>query len=162
MMERPPVDHIDDALLARFSSGELSEPEAAALALHLDDCPRCAARALMDDPLQAAFASLDDPATPPDLVPAVLAASLRPRPLPAEPIVAIVLIAVAFGVLVLGGQPVQLLTEGLLLVRSALVTASALGFTSALPSTLAAIGGMVLLGLAIATATRLDARRSEA
>ncbi|HJN73438.1 MAG TPA: zf-HC2 domain-containing protein [Myxococcota bacterium] len=69
------IQHPSDAHLGSFVRGDLGEADAVAVALHLDDCPRCATRAAGFDPLASAFASCDDPLVPDDLVAAVLAAA---------------------------------------------------------------------------------------
>lgn len=70
--------HVPDALLARFVDGELETLDAVKVAVHLDGCPACAARAAAAEPLGQAFASIDDPVPPPDLAPAIVAAALDP------------------------------------------------------------------------------------
>jgi len=70
MIQHPPDDH-----LSRFVQGDLDEAGAVAVALHLDDCPRCATRAAALDPMSVAFASCDDPLVPDDLVASVLDAT---------------------------------------------------------------------------------------
>lgn len=65
--------HVPDALLASFVRGALPDDEATTVALHIDDCGACQARATNAEPLAQAFASVDEPALPPDLVAGVLA-----------------------------------------------------------------------------------------
>ena len=69
------IQHPSDVHLSRFVQGDLDEPDAVAVALHLDDCPRCATRAAGFDPLASAFASCDDPLVPDDLISDVLEAT---------------------------------------------------------------------------------------
>jgi anti-sigma factor RsiW len=76
------IPHPDDRLLARFVDGDLPDEAAADLAVHLDGCPRCAARMNQIDPLVPLFARAPDPVAPPidvaDLL-ARAAAPARPR-----------------------------------------------------------------------------------
>lgn len=100
--------HIDADRLAAFVSGTLREPDAVEVALHLDDCPACANRAVGLEPLAAAFASVDDPRVPRELAAEVLhrAAQEPARPtLPVELVVGSLLIAAATTLAWLGGQP---------------------------------------------------------
>ncbi len=109
--------HLHDSLLLRFVDGRLDDQEAVEVARHLDDCPACAARATAAEPLAQAFASVDDPDLPQDLVTTIVATA-RQRPavaFPREPAVAAGLAAVA-GLVFLGlGAPTELAaTLGLL------------------------------------------------
>lgn len=70
--------HVPDELLYDFVDGDVGEQLAIHIASHLDACASCAARAHNADPLAIAFASMDDPEVPDDLVAAVLAAAERP------------------------------------------------------------------------------------
>lgn len=65
--------HLLDAQVSAFVEGTLDEADAAALADHLDSCPRCAARVAAADPLRLALAGVPSPSAPPDLVAALLA-----------------------------------------------------------------------------------------
>lgn len=114
--------HVPEALLERFVLGDLEEPVAIEVARHVDACSRCATRAAVLEPLAAAFASIDDPPVPEDLVPAVLAAVQREaRPGP-EPAIAAGLLALALVALVVGGAPGDLFV-GTITALQALVTA---------------------------------------
>lgn len=76
-------DHPPDALLDAFALGEVGDHVAVALAEHVDACARCRARVLAADPLTQAFASVDDPPVPDDLVTRVLAAARAAPPVTA-------------------------------------------------------------------------------
>lgn len=81
--------HVTDAVIAAFADGALDDDTAAAVALHLDDCPACAARAVAAEPLAAAFAAVDDPRVPSTLALAAIREATLPAPtraaLPATP-----------------------------------------------------------------------------
>jgi hypothetical protein len=64
--------HVEDTVLREFLAGAVSEDVAVEVALHIDACPTCTARADALDPFLAALSSLPDPVPPPDLVEAVL------------------------------------------------------------------------------------------
>lgn len=94
--------HPDDALLHAFLAGEVDDAAAVTLALHLDDCPRCAARAAALDPLAAAFVA-PAPPPPPGLGAAARAAAATPgRPGP-ELALGLTLLSLAAGLLLLAG-----------------------------------------------------------
>ena len=69
--------HVPEDLLAAFVEGEMGEQLAIHIAEHIDACPRCATRAAGLEPLAAAFAAVEDPVTPEDLVSAVLAEAVE-------------------------------------------------------------------------------------
>lgn len=106
--------HIGDDLMRRFIQGSLDEQVSVAVARHIDDCPRCAARAAVDEPLAMAFAAVEDPRTPPGLADDILTA-LDEQRLPAaatvEMAAAAVLLTAAALVLALGGDPAGLAAE---------------------------------------------------
>lgn len=52
--------HVPDLDLQRFSAGEVDDHDAVRIAVHLDDCPRCAARVAAFDPLFDAFDAVAD------------------------------------------------------------------------------------------------------
>ena len=139
------IDHPSEALLRRFATGELDEALAVELALHLDDCPRCSTQAHALDELGAAFASVDDPELPPDLLATILdetldlpVESVRPELTPSEDgwlsnlgsfrlptrelLASLGLLSAAGLVLLLLGDPADLATEAAL-TASAVVTA---------------------------------------
>ena len=65
--------HISDDLLRVFVDGDIGNELGIQIALHLDDCARCHARARELDPLTAHFASCDDPPVPDELFQAISA-----------------------------------------------------------------------------------------
>lgn len=96
--------HVPDDLLAAFVDGEVEERVAVHIAEHLDTCPACATRAATMEPLAAAFAAIDDPVVPPDLVSAVLAAAEEPERGPStELVIGGTLMAAAALLTLLGG-----------------------------------------------------------
>lgn len=110
--------HVTDELLQRFVSGRLDEEVAVAVAMHIDECPWCCTRAASNEPLHAAFASIEDPACPVDLADDILAAlsepALAPPPerLPlAELGAAGLLLAAAASLLIALGDPAGLAAE---------------------------------------------------
>jgi len=66
-------EHVPHDLLIAFVEGDVGEHVAVHIAEHIDTCPACATRAASLEPLGPAFASMDDPPVPADLVDAVLA-----------------------------------------------------------------------------------------
>jgi hypothetical protein len=67
------VSHLSQPVLQRFVHGDLGDELAVACALHLDDCPECATRWALHEPLSLAFAACEDPEVPDDLAEAILA-----------------------------------------------------------------------------------------
>lgn len=63
--------HIPPALMDKFVEGDLEEPVAVAVALHIDQCSRCHSAASAADSLSQEFATVDDPEVPPDLLDAI-------------------------------------------------------------------------------------------
>lgn len=74
--------HVPEDLLISFVEGDVGEQLAVHIAEHVDACPVCSTRAAGLEPLAAAFASLEDPATPDNLARSVLAAVAEPEPVP--------------------------------------------------------------------------------
>ena len=150
--------HVPEPLLRRFVDGELSEPEAVAVALHLDDCPACAGRALAAEPLAAAFASVADPVVPPQLLPDVQARLARDQAGPPASVPALVagLSAAAVLVFVVLGAPGQLLAgiSALLSAAGALLRAVEVPMSVVAPVWLAA--AMLTFAAAAVTARRLE------
>lgn len=107
--------HVPDALLGRFVAGDLHSDlhsdDAMAVANHLDDCAICQARVAALDPLAQAFASVDDPVTPPQLMAQVVEHALgQHQPTDTTiPAVGAGLAVAAMAVLVLTGAPGELL-----------------------------------------------------
>lgn len=112
--------HVPDALLASFAAGELDDDQAVAVALHIDDCAACQARATAAEPLARAFASVGDPPVPAELVQVVLARASREAAPPGAvvPAVGAGLAAAALLVLVLTGAPGQLVDSFSVLLRA--------------------------------------------
>lgn len=153
------MTHPNQEILSRFSQGELDEEAAVLVALHLDDCPRCASTAARQDPLDLAFAAVEEPAVPAELAEQVLEAASAPIRSGPEVIVAAMLFLAGLSVLLLGGSPAELLSRAILVLRA----------LSAMTSTVLGHGGLVLfwlglasalLGLSIVAIRRLDSRRS--
>ena len=71
--------HIPPALLQKFISGDLEEPVAVAVALHIDHCSRCHAAAATADPLSQDFAAVDDPDVPEELLASLQQAATVPQ-----------------------------------------------------------------------------------
>lgn len=74
--------HIPPALMRKFIEGDLEEPVAVAVALHIDHCSRCHAAASTADPLSQEFATIDDPEVPAELIDALTDAAASPEPVP--------------------------------------------------------------------------------
>ncbi len=114
------MSHIDDDLLAAFARSEVGEHLAVHVALHLDTCPQCSARAAALDPLTAVFAGIEDVSVPKDLVASILAADAAGmEPHIPEISVGLAMLATA-GVMLVGSgevwswlQPVRSLVSGL-------------------------------------------------
>lgn len=163
-------EHPTDEILDRFARGELVGSVVVDVALHLDDCPACAAHAIDADPLAFAFASADDPRVPEGLVRSILEVDRRPRQAPPEPAIAAGLLAGAALVMVVAGNPAGFLVRGAAALRAMLTATDTLlahmqgfvpGGQAAEVSTLASalLAGMLLV-FSVATARRLEARRS--
>lgn len=75
-------EHVPHDLLDAFVEGDVSEHVAVHIAEHLDRCPGCATLAASLEPLHPAFASMDDPPIPEDMVRAVLDAVNADEPAP--------------------------------------------------------------------------------
>jgi anti-sigma factor RsiW len=63
--------HVSDQLLVVFAEGDISSELGVQIALHLDECSRCHARARELDPLTAHFATVDDAPVPDELFAAI-------------------------------------------------------------------------------------------
>jgi len=163
-------DHPSDEIIERFARGELLGRVVLDVALHVDDCVACAARATAADPMSPAFASIDDPVLPRGLIDTILEVDRRShRPAP-EPAIAAGLLAMAALVLVLAGNPTGFLARGAAGMKAILTASDTLlahlqglvpGGQAAAISTLASalLAGMLLV-FSVATARRLEARRS--
>ena len=99
--------HVPEDLLLAFIEGEVDDRVACAIAEHLDDCALCGTRAATMEPLAAAFASMEDPPTPFDLVEAALAELEQPERGPGVEVgVGVSLIFVAAVLALVGSDPV--------------------------------------------------------
>ena len=110
--------HPDDAVLLSFVLGDLSQGEAISVALHLDGCPHCAARAAGLDPLTHAFAAVEDPALPEGLVESILERDAvepvrdgKTHDLRQEPLVAVALMAASTLLFLALGQPAEVMAS---------------------------------------------------
>ena len=155
------LEHPADDALQAFALGDVEPGAAVPIALHIDDCPRCAARAAGFDPLATALAADLDPELPDGLVAAILAADpgpVRPgvRDLRAEPMVAVALMAASALLMMALGRPTELLTSAAATARVAGAVASpvwqAAGQLPALWAGLGAVG----LACAVVVAQRRD------
>lgn len=98
--------HVPDDLLHAFVDGDVDEQVAVHIAEHLDGCPACATRAVTLEPLAAAFAAVEDPPMPPDLVASILTAAEQPERGPLAEVVIGGCLLVAAGLLaVFTGDP---------------------------------------------------------
>lgn len=131
--------HPDDATLQAFALGEMESERAVAVALHIDECPRCAVRVAGADPLTYAFAAVEEPVLPEGLIDDILAADAQlaqagrgrhaPLDLRREPMVALALMAASTLLFLALGRPTEILS-------TAVSTAQAAG-TMATPLTAA-------------------------
>ncbi len=107
--------HLHDFQLQAFGRGELNDAEAVSAAMHLDECPQCAARVATLDPFGPVFAQIVAPRAPKDLVARALQAADVPE-IVEEPVWvevglgAVLLVAAAFLVL-LGGDALKAMVE---------------------------------------------------
>ena len=150
--------HVPEAMLARFVSGELDEDQAVQVALHVDDCPACRARAAAAEPLQAAFAAAVEVEPPAALMEAIVAqAATSSRGADTTtPVVVAGLAAAAVAVLVLAGAPGEVLAGlgGLASAFGAVLRAVELPVAAITPIWLAA--AMFTFAAATMTARRLE------
>ena len=104
--------HVPNDLLTAFVEGDVGEQLAVHIAEHLDECPGCLNVAAGMEPLNAAFAAMDDPEVPADLVARVLAQADAPESLPLTELgISAVLLSTAGLVAVLFGKPVAMATD---------------------------------------------------
>jgi anti-sigma factor RsiW len=104
--------HLSEEQLLRFVEGDLDEALAVELALHIDACPLCAARATQADPLAHAFAAMPVPLLPEGFERAVLEVAAEPafdRAGLHVPWLGVALILCAGLLMMLGGEPTALL-----------------------------------------------------
>lgn len=151
--------HLPDDVLARFVAGDLDTLESVRVALHLDECPACAARASAAEPLAQAFASLDDPLPPLDLAPAVVERALAQRPRPERtpaPLVAGGLLVAALAVLVLLGAPGELWARAHTILAAAGSVARSTDLPVGLVTPIWAAAAMFTFAAAAMTGRRLE------
>ena len=98
--------HISDELLQVFTDGDIGTELGVQIALHLDDCPRCHARARELDPLTAHFASCDDPAVPDELIQTISATQHQPSTDVVVPAILILAVSAALALAVNGNATV--------------------------------------------------------
>lgn len=172
-------EHLSDDVLRSFVDGLLDERGATRAALHIDDCPRCAARCLALEPLGPAFAACTDPPLPPGFERRVLEALDRGEPADVEaraPLhrathaasfspgllgVGAGLISVAAALMAAGGQPTSLVWKMASVLRAAAVTTGFLVRNIPAPAFTFALGAALALA-GILTALRLIGPSREA
>ena len=161
--------HPPSALLAAFATGvldEAQEDEGIRVALHLDDCPACAAQAASLDPMAHVFASVDAPVVPEDLAAAVLSAADAPTVRldtrrfrhTAELAVAASLLVAAFALFVMLGAPGELLVGGVALAGALAATAVSLAASVASPVATATFIAGVGLAASVVTVRNRSTR----
>ena len=149
--------HISDAVLHEFVQGTLNDAAAVEVALHLDDCPRCAARAASLEPLHRAFAMVPDVIPPAQLTQNILDElddldfQEEPRAIPVsntpELLVGSALLTVAVGLVVVFGDPIPAGVELLVGVRAA--NTALINSVHALPSMMLTGPFVGLLGMTL-------------
>ena len=108
--------HLTPTLLDRFTGCTLDEELAVEVAEHLDDCPSCANKAELADPLASVLASVEPPPLPEGLVGDILSA-LPEDSLPgpwmrtADALVVSLLLAAAGLLFVVAATPGQFLVD---------------------------------------------------
>jgi anti-sigma factor RsiW len=169
------TQHLSEETLRRFAEGRLGERQAVEVAVHIDACPQCAARAVALDPLAPVFAAVPDPRLPEGFEAAVLAAieredepaGERPQAALASPppppfglfLTGSGLIAVAAVLMAIGGAPMALVWKLAALARALWVT---IDFTlRCLPASSAplAVGAALVLAGSLAALRLIDPRR---
>jgi anti-sigma factor RsiW len=158
--------HVPEPDLARFVEGDLDEPSAAQIAVHIDSCSKCATRAAALDPLNAWMATLASREPPDDLAARVLARFHRAeRPPHTELVVGAALITAGtiLGLLLEGpwglvGDVGSVVAGGLALVRS-LSTSIGTFPLVLVASTLAALAGVLATLRYLARSTGLHGLR---
>ena len=125
------MKHLSQPVLQSFVHGDLSTEQAVECAAHLDDCPDCATRWALAEPLSLAFAAVDDPVVPPDLEGVILARLKQPPTLMDEPpitelLLSAALLGLAVVVLVTLADPLGLLLDAAALAKGGFIASSAL------------------------------------
>lgn len=153
--------HVPEPVLERFALGDMGESEAEAIAVHLDACPSCAARAAGLEPLAVAFAALDDPPVPTDLSANILAAARAPQVPVARPEITIAagLAALAALAVLMGGAPTELMASTLALGRALVTVANALVTAIGVSAPLWAAVAVVSLVASAALARSMEIQR---
>ena len=162
--------HPSDDLLRAFMTGEpgdTTEDEWVRLAEHLDDCPDCAARASVFDPMSLAYASAVDEPVPEGLVDDVFSALASPRRSASIPhrrtiLMAGGLLASAAAVLVLAGAPGDFLIGLLTLGGALLATTVSLGAGLSSPVATATFVAGVGLAASVVTVRKANQGRRAA
>ncbi len=154
------MNHIPDHQLQAFAAGDSAEiPDALAvrIALHVDECPRCATRVAGMDPLATAFAAVHDPLPPRDLSAAILRAADAPEPQPTVEIaLGGVLLATALCLFAAFGDPIRSAIDLGVFVNAAGAALGHLGAGARSSATLLPATTLVTL-LCLAGAMRLTA-----
>lgn len=146
--------HVPDPVLRAFALGEIAEEEAVGVALHLDACARCAARAEAADPLAQAFASAPSPAIPNELVRAAVAAAARPEGARAELAIGAAMLAAAAVLAASIADPAAVAARVAVLGRAWLTVGAQLGYAIG-PLALGAAVCCVAAAVLTVAATRL-------
>lgn len=161
------MTHVPDDLLQAFVDCEVDEQLAVHVAEHLDDCPACATRAAVLEPLGAAFAAADDPFVPDDLVQSVLAELRSPAPVVVaarSPLLEIGvgsgLIVMAASLVLLFGQPIQAAIRVGLALDALGTVASKVPLAGMVPMLLLAFTFFVLATTSVAAAQITHPARS--
>ena len=160
--------HVPEDLLSAFVEGEVGEQLSVHIAGHLDECPACATQAAGMEPLASAFAAMDDPVPPDELVALILEEFDKPEPIP------VVEIALGFGLLAAAAAAAATLQsplgmaiefgvaiDALATLGSALITGLGASSSALLTlTTLLALGGCFATArLAALTPTPIGVRR---
>lgn len=149
--------HLSEDLLLRFVEGDLDDHEAVEAALHIDDCPACAARAAQAEPLAAALAAMPQPPLPDGFEQAVLDELARPEAPPAAfqlPWLGVGLILAAALLMMVGGEPTAMLWKLAAVTRGLGVAVTVLLDLLPSPATVLTIAATIALGSSL-TAVRL-------
>lgn len=123
--------HLSQPVLQNFVQGELSTEQAVDCALHLDDCPDCATRWALAEPLNQVFAAVDDPVVPPDLEAVILERLKQPPTVMDEPpvtelLLSAALLGLAGFILATLADPLGLLVDAAALAKGGFIASSAL------------------------------------
>lgn len=151
-------EHVPNDLLDAFVDGDVSEQVAIHIAEHLDRCPGCATRAASLEPLHPAFASLDDPPVPPDLVASVLEAVNAEEPAPVVELAVGAVLLLSAALLAAATQhPVTVLADLSAVVRASQALLAGLSAGMG-PSAAVAVCATLITGVAGAVTVHLAPR----